>query len=114
MKITDLTKISATIIFSFVLCQHLSAQQMYGVTIDDVSNISTQKIALSSHCKKMTTRVVFDGTSAASYYLSPLQTIQPVSYIMGELLDSYELPNFTTAQYKTRAQQYLTGLGSLV
>ncbi len=107
-------KTSAILFFSFVLLQDLSAQQIYGVTIDDITNISTQKTALSSHCKKMTTRVVFDGTQSASYYLSPLQTIQPVSYIMGELLDSYELPNFTTPQYTTRAQQYLAALGSLV
>lgn len=105
---------SATVFILFFMTQHLSAQQMYGITIDDISNIAAQKTALSSHCKKMTTRVVFDGTSAASYYVNALQTIQPVSYIMGELLDSYELKNFTTAQYTARAQQYLASLGNLV
>ena len=115
MNIKEITvTLFLTFSLTFVLMQHLAAQQIYGVTIDDVSNLTSETTALSSHCKKMTTRVVFDGTEMSSSYVNPLTAIQSVSYTMGELLDSYELSGITTANYITRAQQYLAGLGNLV
>jgi hypothetical protein len=47
-------------------------------------------------------------------YSSAVNSIQPVSYIMGELVDSSEMTRYTLQQYHDRAAQYLSALGSRV
>lgn len=87
---------------------------LYGVTVDDVANV-TNIVNSSKQLSHMPiTRVVFDEGVAASYYVNAVNQIQPVSYVMGELLDSEGLKTSTLQQYHDRAASYLSTLGNKV
>lgn len=87
---------------------------IYGVTIDSVSNLSAIVTSLKNLAAKPTTRVVFDEWVAASYYLNPLTKIKEVSNVMGELLDSYYVKDYSLAQYQNRTTEYLNALENQV
>ena len=57
---------------------------------------------------------MFDENVDASYYTSPLDSIHPVSDVMGELLDSAYVKRTTVSEYVQRARSYLATLGDRV
>jgi len=61
-----------------------------------------------------TTRIVFDEGMPASYYRNAVDAIHPVSYIMGEILDSFFVAEMTVEQYRARMVEYLDALGDKV
>jgi hypothetical protein len=85
----------------------VSTGLIYGVTVDDISNLSGIVTALSKFNKRPTARIVFDDSEPASYYQSAVSQIHPVSNIMGELSDSSEFAQLSDSDYKTRVAQYL-------
>ncbi len=97
---------------SGVFSQTSDTNKVYGVTIDDVSNLSAITTSLSKLPKKMTTRVVFDEWMPATYYLTPVQSIHQVSYVMGELLDSWCFSQYNLTQYTNRVNEYVNTLGN--
>ncbi|MGB9645499.1 MAG: hypothetical protein WCB44_10310 [Stellaceae bacterium] len=87
---------------------------LYGVTVDDFSNV-TNIVNSSTNLSHMpTTRIVFDYDQAPSAYTSAVSRIEPVSYIMGELVDSSDMTRYTRQQYHDRTAQYLSALGNQV
>jgi len=50
----------------------------------------------------------------AGYYAAALETLQPVSYVMGELLDSSDSRHIGTGAYNGRVKSYLALLGTSV
>lgn len=93
-------------------CQ--SNRKMYGVTIDAVNNINNIVTAISNHRYRMTTRIVFDEWMPATNYSVAVNKLDSVCVIMGELLDSYYVNDYTVAQYKARTDEYMGLLGSKV
>jgi len=87
---------------------------LYGVTVDDISNITNIVDSSKALAHMPTTRIVFDTGVDASNYTTAVNTIQPVSYIMGEILDSEGLANTTLQQYHDRVASYLQTLGNKV
>ncbi len=88
---------------------------IYGVTLDDVSNVASEVNALSKIIRVPTVRVVFDKGSSASSYKSPIQQLRPVAYVMGELIDSSYMRRFkTVAGVQSWTNSYVSTLGSLV
>ena len=87
---------------------------VYGVTIDSIGNLSEIIKSLKSLSAKPTTRIVFDENVAATYYKNAASQIHNVSYVMGELLDSYYVKSYSTAAYSARATEYLNTLGDTV
>ena len=87
---------------------------MFGVTLDEVTPLYDITEALAGLAKKPTTRVIFDPLRAPTSYQSTLRRLQGVSYVMGELLDSVEVADFTADAYETRAAEYVEQLGDLV
>jgi hypothetical protein len=88
---------------------------VYGVTLDDVSSLSAEIKALSQLIKPPTVRVVFDKGTSASYYKSPIQQLRGTAYILGELIDSYYMKQFTSINsVQSWTNSYVTTLGSLV
>ncbi|MFN3402474.1 MAG: T9SS type A sorting domain-containing protein [Cytophagaceae bacterium] len=113
------TKIIFSIIFFLPLyCgfaqQVVDQNRVWGVTIDDISGLSAITTSLSSHCKKMTTRIVFDEWMPATYYSTAVNQISNVSFIMGELLDSYYVKDYTVNQYLDRTTEYLNAFQNKV
>ena len=105
----------------FLLPNNASSQQIidttriFGVTIDDpYTNIPEIKTALSSHCVKPTVRIVFDEFVDAADYVDPVTQIKTSAFIMGELLDSYYVDQYSVEQYINRATEYFNSLGNLV
>ncbi len=92
-----------------------SIQKINGVTITNPWNqLSTLMTSLSSLTYKPTARVVFDEFVAASEYKSMVQQIHSVSFVMGEILDSFYMPQYTTQAYVNRTLEYLNSMGTSV
>jgi hypothetical protein len=89
-------------------------QQMYGITIDDISGLTATTTALSQLAKKPTTRIVFDEWQPASGYRNAAVAINKVSYVMGEILDSSAMDQYTVQQYLNRTSEYMAALGDVV
>ncbi len=90
------------------------AASIYGVTVDRTDQQADTVAALAGLTRFPTTRVVFDEFVPAADYTSFVAAIHPVSYVMGELLDSSAMSQYTLAQYQARATEYLNALGSQV
>lgn len=92
---------------------------IYGLTIDDINNVS-QVVAMEKTLPVVpTTRVVFDWNSKssyepASYYAPAIKSLDPVSGVMGELLDSGYEKGVTPTTFNTMVESYLKTLGSTV
>ncbi|MCC6865420.1 MAG: hypothetical protein IT280_04605 [Ignavibacteria bacterium] len=92
-------------------CQN---SRMFGVTIDGVNNINNIVNTLKNHRYKMTTRIVFDEWVPANEYITSVNKLDSVTLIMGELLDSYYVNDYSIAQYKARTDEYYSALGNKV
>lgn len=87
---------------------------LYGATLDNVAKLSAIVTATKALCRMPTYRIVFDEWVAASYYAPAIAALQPISYILGEILDSSYVPAYTLAQYTARVQEYLAAHGNTV
>ena len=87
---------------------------VYGVTIDDIANISSVVSAAEAMPYMSTTRVYLDPTEPANYYKSALQQLAPHSYVMGEILDSSDMTSITVSAEQSRVSSLLSTLGSTV
>jgi hypothetical protein len=112
-------KIIAILLTAFLTVQvsyatTIDTTRVYGVTIDAVSQLSAIVNSLSKLCKKPTTRIVFDEFVPATDYVNAVNKIHPVSFIMGELLDSYYMKQYSLQQYTDRTNEYINLLGDKV
>jgi hypothetical protein len=77
------------------------------VTADDVSD-PRQLAAASQHLPKMpTTRLYFDVKQPPGSYAAAVAALRPVSYLMGELLDSSDETRISVGVYDRRVRSYL-------
>lgn len=83
-----------------------------GVTIDSQSYAAAD--ALKAHKKKLWTRIVFDEYQPANDYLDFVNYVSANNPIMGELLDSFYVNEYSLSEYKNRAKEYLKVLGDRV
>jgi len=88
--------------------------RLYGVTVDDVSNLSAITQALGGLSKKPTTRIVFDQGQPPSAYAQAVPAIHAVSNVMGEILDSEGVKSTSTAAYTQRTRDYLAAFPNTV
>jgi len=88
--------------------------RVYGVTVDDISNLAAVVASLSALPHRATARIVFDEGQPPSQYSSAAQQIHAVSDVMGEILDSQFVANVSVAEYQKRTQDYLAALASEV
>jgi hypothetical protein len=91
-----------------------SGEKIYGVTIDAVNGLTNITNSLGRHNKRMTTRIVFDEWQPASNYSAAVNKIDSVSDIMGEILDSYYVNDYTVHQYWERMAEYMAAFGDKV
>ena len=96
------------LIACFLAEETVAGSKIFGVTIDDPWQQQAEiRAALASHTVKPFTRIVFDENVNASEYRDAVANIKPVSFIMGEILDSYYVSDYTVQQYLDRTVQYL-------
>lgn len=91
--------------------QHLLREPVYGVTLDSVSRLQDIVNSLSSLPRKPTTRIVFDEFVPPQDYRRAVNQIGQVSYIMGEILDSSAMNQYSWQEYKNRVIRYLKFFG---
>jgi hypothetical protein len=90
------------------------AVPLYGVTVDNVTNLGAI-MASSRHLSHMpTTRIYFDVKHGPRYYLPAATRLHRVSYVMGELLDSSDEKKISVRGFGARVESYLRTLGSRV
>jgi hypothetical protein len=88
--------------------------RLYGVTIDDISGLNAIVTSLHNLCRRPTVRIVFDEWQPATNYTQAVNNIHNVSFIMGEILDSYYMHLYSYQQYHDRVNEYLNSFGSKV
>lgn len=92
----------------------IETHKLYGVTVDDISNMDQIVDAVSALPVRMTTRIVFDEDVPAEEYLDALNRLKPHSDLMGEILDSFYIKTYTLNRYEQRVDEYLNLLGGKV
>ncbi len=92
----------------------IDTNHIYGLTLDAVNALAKIDTSLARLCKKPTARIVFDEFVAATYYQTPVNEISKFAFVMGEILDSYYMPQYTLQQYTDRMNEYMNLLGSKV
>lgn len=81
---------------------------LYGVTVDDIySNLNGIVDSLDSLSQTPTTRIVFDEFVPAKEYRPSVDAIREVSFIMGEILDSFYMRQYSVSKFKQRTDEYL-------
>ena len=85
---------------------------LYGVTADDVTS-PAELVASARHLPhRPTTRIYFDVSEPPGYYAAAVRQLRPVSYLMGELLDSSDETRISVAAYRQRVRAYLAVFGT--
>lgn len=87
---------------------------LYGVTIDRITGITKVVAAEKSLPERPTTRLYFNVSEPASYYVSAVRLLHTVSRVMGELLDSSDATSISTSAFQSRVEDYLDTLESSV
>jgi len=87
---------------------------LYGVTIDQISHLARLITALGGLPDRPTTRVYFGVHEPALNYAQALERLDPVTGVMGELLDSSDETAISVAAFQERTESYLRTLGSRV
>ena len=91
------------------------AQEFFPLAQQEPRNFSaelTESLAKLPH--KPTTRVVFQPIWPVSEYVQTLPRIHGVSYVMGEILDSFFVSKYSVGEYLARTSEYLGALGDNV
>ncbi|WP_346948532.1 hypothetical protein [Dyella sp.] len=86
---------------------------IYGVTVDDISNINAIVTSLSKLPYRPTVRVVFDPDTSTADYYAALVKLHTVAYTMGEIMDSYYFPTDINT-YTARTKELVGKLNGLV
>jgi hypothetical protein len=87
---------------------------LYGVTIDDISELPSIIESLRRLARKPTARIVFDETVGPAYYRNAAIQMASVSYLMGEILDSAYVRKISIRGYLNRTTRYLDSMGDIV
>jgi len=83
-------------------------ETIYGVTLENVhTKFEKTLYSLGTLGKRPTSRVVFDNEETPVQYLDQVRKIRKVSYVMGEIVDSYEMKRLSFSKYKIRVKQYV-------
>jgi hypothetical protein len=85
-----------------------------GVTVDDISDISGIISAERRFPITPVTRLYFDVTQTPAAYSRTVQELRPVSYLLGELLDSSDETQVSVAGYRRRALEFVASFGEKV
>ena len=81
---------------------------VYGVTVDNVTELRQIIASLRQLPVKPTTRIYLDVKQPPAYYAAAVRALRPVSYLMGELLDSSDERHISVRAYDARVKSYLT------
>ena len=87
---------------------------LYGVTIDDISELAAVVESFRRLARRPTARIVFDEKMGPSYYRQAAIAMSQVSYLMGEILDSAFVRRISVSGYLNRTTRYLDSMGDII
>lgn len=87
-------------------------EHVWGVTLDAVDPLPDIIASLAKLPVRPTTRVVFDELVPATEYAGATKEIHAVSSVMGEILDSFYVSQYSVSEYTARTTEYLNLLAS--
>jgi hypothetical protein len=87
---------------------------LHGITVDNVSRLPEIVDSIGHLGQKMTTRIVYDPGKKASEYREATVKIGKVSYVMGEIVDSFYMKCYTVGEHRERTKEYVDTLGDVV
>ena len=87
---------------------------LHGITVDSVKNLPEIVASIQNLSRKMTTRIVYDTGKKASDYRDATVAIGKVSYVMGEIVDSFWMRCYTVPEYLDRTKDYVDTLSDVV
>jgi len=87
---------------------------LHGITVDSVKNLPEIVASIQNLSQKMTTRIVYDTGKKASDYRDATVAIGKVSYVMGEIVDSFWMRCYTVPEYLDRTKDYVDTLSDVV
>jgi len=90
------------------------APSLYGVTVDDVSNLGPIVASLAHFVHRPTTRVVFDVGASVGDYATAVPQLHGVSNLMALLLDSSDEQHISAADEHTRVASYLAAFAGAI
>ncbi len=90
----------------------LNQNRLYGVTIDDINRLDEIITSLKELPVKTTVRIVFDPAKPASFYKHAVNKLHREAFIMGELMDSYYIKNYSTERYEEITRKYVESFGN--
>ena len=82
--------------------------------MDSIGGFAQSLDAIASLPKKLTVRVVFDEFVNPDTYSSAVTQLYDKAYVMGELLDSFYVKQYTVDAYIKRASDYVNALGGKI
>lgn len=92
----------------------LPAAPWWGVTIDNGSDdaradaiVSAARTAQTSTGSTLFSRIVFDKNASTSTYAPLVHRLRPVSYLMGEVVDSSDMRKLSASAYAERTKRYV-------
>jgi hypothetical protein len=88
--------------------------RFYGVTIDEVTNLSQIVTSLRHLPRRPVARIAFDPGIGPADYRQAVDAISKVAYIMAEPVDSSEVTGYTPAQYTARFRDYMAAFRTKV
>jgi hypothetical protein len=89
-------------------------QQIYGVTVDEITNLDQIVASLANLPRTPTVRLTFDPGLEPAYYAQAVNAIGQVASIMAQPVDSSEVASYTPAQYISRFETYLSAFQNQV
>jgi len=87
---------------------------LHGITIDGVKNLPEIVASIGHLSQKATTRIVYDPGKKASDYRDATVAVGKVSYVMGEIVDSFWMKCYTVPEYLDRTKDYVDSLSDVV
>ena len=87
---------------------------LYGVTIDDISELPAIIESFQRLAKRPTARIVFDETVGPAYYRKAAVAMSSVAYLMGEILDSAYVRKISVSGYLNRTTRYLDSMADVI
>lgn len=85
---------------------------IYGVTLDDISNLDSVIASLKHIPYFPASRVVFDYEMSPAYYVAAMKELRAHSYIMGLIADSSVMGRYTVASLKARAKKFVSAMSN--
>ena len=84
-----------------------------GITLENIENLDMTLKLIKSSRKKLTVRLVMDNDNVSTYK-KVVDALAPHAYIMVQVLDSEQMPNYSAQKIRRRTTQAMDAFGDKV